>query len=217
MRGGNAFKNLCHLVTNKSRITYAQGSVIQQVYNNKRYYNVTRQKESALVIGGIGIALAAAGAQYAIKAYKNMPQTAKETESTPESENEKSNNREESSKKSTQQAKSSSSTAKEGSNSSSDGLDATMEGIFSSISGSWAEIKKSMFSKGYYDGGFEDKMSRREAALILGVRESTSPERIKEAHRRVLLLNHPDRGGSAYMAAKINEAKDLLLKGTGQK
>ena len=56
-------------------------------------------------------------------------------------------------------------------------------------------------------------MSRREAALILGVRESSSAERIKEAHRRILLLNHPDRGGSAYMAAKINEAKDLLLKG----
>jgi DnaJ homolog subfamily C member 19 len=69
------------------------------------------------------------------------------------------------------------------------------------------------FAKTFYDGGFEDKMSRREAALILGVRESATLERIKDAHRRILLLNHPDRGGSAYMAAKINEAKDLLLKG----
>jgi curved DNA-binding protein CbpA len=56
-------------------------------------------------------------------------------------------------------------------------------------------------------------MSKREAALILGVRESASAERIKDSHRKILLLNHPDKGGSAYLAAKINEAKDLLLKG----
>eukprot|EP00981_Chlorochromonas_danica_P005981 scaffold1244_cov162-Ochromonas_danica.AAC.17 len=71
----------------------------------------------------------------------------------------------------------------------------------------------SWFARNYYDGGFEEKMSRREAALILGVRETATVERIKEAHRRVLLINHPDRGGSAFLSAKINEAKDLLLKG----
>eukprot|EP00980_Cylindrotheca_fusiformis_P028150 scaffold22583_cov106-Cylindrotheca_fusiformis.AAC.21 len=65
----------------------------------------------------------------------------------------------------------------------------------------------------YYEGGFEDKMTRREAALILGVRESSSPKRIKDAHRKLLVLNHPDTGGSTYMAGKINEAKELLLKG----
>lgn len=69
------------------------------------------------------------------------------------------------------------------------------------------------FAKTFYDGGFEDKMNKREAALILGVRESAAANRVKDAHRRILLLNHPDRGGSAYIAAKINEAKDLLLKG----
>ena len=65
----------------------------------------------------------------------------------------------------------------------------------------------------YYQGGFEDKMTKREAALILGVRESSSAQRIKEAHRRLLVLNHPDTGGSTYVAGKINEAKELLLKG----
>ncbi|CAM9513073.1 unnamed protein product, partial [Chrysoparadoxa australica] len=66
--------------------------------------------------------------------------------------------------------------------------------------------------KRHYEGGFEEKMTRREAALVLGVRESAAAERIKAAHRRILMLNHPDKGGSKYMAAKINEAKELLLK-----
>ncbi len=65
----------------------------------------------------------------------------------------------------------------------------------------------------YYEGGFEEEMTRREAALILGVRESSSPARIKEAHRKLLILNHPDTGGSTYISGKLNEAKELLLKG----
>lgn len=64
----------------------------------------------------------------------------------------------------------------------------------------------------YYEGGFEDTMTRREAALILGVRESSTAQRIKEAHRKLLILNHPDTGGSTYISGKINEAKELLLK-----
>mmetsp|Transcript_17675 Transcript_17675/g.26776 ORF Transcript_17675/g.26776 Transcript_17675/m.26776 type:complete len:231 (-) Transcript_17675:60-752(-) len=69
----------------------------------------------------------------------------------------------------------------------------------------------------YYEGGFEDIMTRREAALILGVRESSSSKRIKDAHRKLLILNHPDTGGSTCIAGKINEAKDLLLKGRSNK
>lgn len=65
------------------------------------------------------------------------------------------------------------------------------------------------FSK-YYKGGFEPKISKREAGLILGVSPSASNAKIKEAHKRIMLANHPDRGGSPYIAAKINEAKDYL-------
>ncbi|CAN4117020.1 unnamed protein product [Withania somnifera] len=63
----------------------------------------------------------------------------------------------------------------------------------------------------FYEGGFQPKMNRREAALILGVRESTQADKVKEAHRKVMVANHPDSGGSHYLASKINEAKDTLL------
>ncbi|KHJ99189.1 DnaJ domain protein [Oesophagostomum dentatum] len=62
----------------------------------------------------------------------------------------------------------------------------------------------------YHRGGFEPKMTRREAAMILGLPATAKPNRIKEAHKRIMIANHPDRGGSPYLAAKINEAKDLL-------
>ncbi|KAK1326318.1 Mitochondrial import inner membrane translocase subunit TIM14-3 [Acorus calamus] len=54
-------------------------------------------------------------------------------------------------------------------------------------------------------------MTKREAALILGVREREVAEKIREAHRRVMVANHPDSGGSHYLATKINEAKDVLI------
>ncbi|VDK67482.1 unnamed protein product [Litomosoides sigmodontis] len=62
----------------------------------------------------------------------------------------------------------------------------------------------------YYRGGFEPVMTRREAALVLGVSPSAPASKVKEAHKRIMIANHPDRGGSPYLAAKINEAKDKL-------
>ena len=47
--------------------------------------------------------------------------------------------------------------------------------------------------------------------LNAGVRESAPEEKVKEAHRRIMIANHPDAGGSSFVAAKVNEAKDILL------
>lgn len=46
----------------------------------------------------------------------------------------------------------------------------------------------------YYRGGFDAKMNRREASLILGVSPTAAKNKVREAHRRIMLLNHPDRG-----------------------
>eukprot|EP00232_Nephroselmis_pyriformis_P010268 CAMPEP_0182875526 /NCGR_PEP_ID=MMETSP0034_2-20130328/13590_1 /TAXON_ID=156128 /ORGANISM="Nephroselmis pyriformis, Strain CCMP717" /LENGTH=103 /DNA_ID=CAMNT_0025008267 /DNA_START=204 /DNA_END=515 /DNA_ORIENTATION=+ len=64
----------------------------------------------------------------------------------------------------------------------------------------------------FYEGGFESEMSRGEAAKILGLRESAAQDKIKASHRRIMIANHPDSGGSDYIATKVNEAKEMLLK-----
>jgi len=65
--------------------------------------------------------------------------------------------------------------------------------------------------RAFYRGGFQSEMSRREAAQILGLRESAPEAKVKESHRKIMIANHPDQGGSEYVATKINEAKDVLL------
>jgi len=67
-------------------------------------------------------------------------------------------------------------------------------------------------------GGFKAKMDRKEALAILGLKDNVALKtRLKDAHRQIMLANHPDRGGSPYLASKINEAKDLLDKTDGRR
>ncbi len=54
-------------------------------------------------------------------------------------------------------------------------------------------------------------MSRDEALAVLGLQPGATADDIRKAHRRLMKEFHPDHGGSDYLAAKINQAKDVLL------
>ncbi len=59
------------------------------------------------------------------------------------------------------------------------------------------------------------RMSQQEAYQVLGLEAGASPADIRKAHRRLMQRLHPDVGGSSFLAARINEAKDVLLSGHG--
>ncbi|WP_438952419.1 molecular chaperone DnaJ [Porticoccus sp.] len=60
--------------------------------------------------------------------------------------------------------------------------------------------------------GTSGELSQQEAFQLLGLQPGASREAIIDAHKRLIQKLHPDRGGNDYLAAKLNAARDLLLK-----
>ncbi|OAN50120.1 hypothetical protein A6A04_01550 [Paramagnetospirillum marisnigri] len=60
-------------------------------------------------------------------------------------------------------------------------------------------------------GVTDSVMTQAQAYEVLGLKPGASPDEIREAHRRLMRANHPDAGGSTWIAARLNQARDLLL------
>ncbi|CAL9735037.1 mitochondrial import inner membrane translocase subunit TIM14 [Monosporozyma servazzii] len=89
------------------------------------------------------------------------------------------------------------------------GLYATA-GIYRSVS---IKMNGGKATSQFLKGGFDPKMNMKEAVQILNLKENNiTKKKLKEVHRKIMLANHPDKGGSPYLATKINEAKDFLEK-----
>jgi DnaJ family protein C protein 19 len=78
--------------------------------------------------------------------------------------------------------------------------------------GLWQSIKRFQQPDSGKNSPTSTIMDKPQARQILEVNDEASHEEIIAAHKRLIAKNHPDKGGSTYLASQINQAKDVLLK-----
>lgn len=75
----------------------------------------------------------------------------------------------------------------------------------------WRDGMKADGHRGQGAAAGSGPMTEQEAYQLLGLERGASPAQIRKAHRRLMQRLHPDMGGTSFLAARINEARDVLL------